>query len=109
MRKASLTGTAHSKSHVDRARKHGRKYGYFNVNRVFKRDRWVCQICGVKTPQKLRGTQEPNAPELDHIVAIALGGDHVIENCQCACRRCNGLKGAAARGQMWLEGFADTR
>lgn len=92
-----------------RARRMGRKFKGFNVNRVFERDRWTCQLCGVKTPKRLRGTQAPNAPELDHIIALAAGGDHIIENVQCACRACNGAKGASALGQLWLLGFADTR
>lgn len=97
------------KSHVERAKKHGRRYGYFNVMRVFTRDKWRCQLCGAKTPKSLRGTTNPRAPEVGHIVAIANGGDHLIENIQCECRACNAAKGTAARGQTWLEGFADTK
>lgn len=106
---ASKRATRSGRDHVTRARKHGSKYSYFNVLRVFARDGWRCQLCGVKTPKALRGTTNPQAPEIDHIIALSLGGDHLIENCQCACRRCNGAKGAATRGQMWLLGFADTR
>ena len=96
------------KSHIARAKKHGRKYGYFNVLRVFERDKWRCKMCGVKTPSKLRGTYEPNAPEVGHIVALSVGGDHVMENIQCECRACNAAKGARPAGQTWLDGFADT-
>ncbi len=53
------------------------------------RDGWRCQICGVKTPKKLRGTFKPNAPELDHIIPLAQGGAHSPANTQCACRACN--------------------
>lgn len=98
-----------SKSHVKRAKSHGRRYGYFNVLRVFARDQWRCQICGKKTPKALRGKSVPDAPELGHIVALADGGDHVIENCQCECRACNAAKGTRALGQLWLAGFADIR
>jgi 5-methylcytosine-specific restriction endonuclease McrA len=69
---------------------------------VFTRDKWTCQLCGVTTPRKLRGTYEPTAPELDHVVPLALGGSHTWGNVQCACRRCNGIKGANAMGQMGL-------
>ena len=96
-------------THIARAKRLGRKYGHWNVARVFERDKWTCQVCGVKTPKRLRGTTEPNAPELGHIVALADGGDHLIENCQCECRRCNAAKGVRARGQLWLAGFADTK
>lgn len=59
---------------------------------VLERDGWHCQICGVSTPRSLRGSFRPNAPELDHIVALARGGEHSMANTQCACRSCNGIK-----------------
>lgn len=101
IRRQSRSG---GRSHVDRAKRLGRRYRYFNALKVFERDHWRCQICGVRTPRKLRGTLDPKAPELDHIVPLAAGGDHVPENCQCACRRCNGLKGAKPLGQLLLLG-----
>ena len=61
---------------------------------VFVRDGWRCYICGIDTPQELRGTYEPQAPELDHMVSLASGGSHSLDNLACACRRCNGDKGA---------------
>lgn len=71
---------------------------------VFDRDDWRCQLCGVKTPRKLRGTYEPNAPELDHIIPVSKGGMHTYLNTQCACRRCNIKKGNKILGQMMLFG-----
>lgn len=59
---------------------------------VFDRDGWTCQLCGVATPKEKRGTYDDDAPELDHIVALAAGGEHSYRNTQCACRKCNGLK-----------------
>lgn len=93
-----------SKGNVGRAKHFGRRYRYFNPLRVFERDGWRCQICGVRTPKKLRGSVDPRAPELDHIIPLAVGGDHLPENCQCACRRCNGAKGARPLGQLLLIG-----
>ena len=61
---------------------------------VFERDGWRCQLCGVPTPRLLRGTYEDCAPELDHRIPLALGGPHTHDNVQCACRACNGRKGA---------------
>jgi 5-methylcytosine-specific restriction endonuclease McrA len=62
--------------------------------KVFARDRWTCQRCWCPTPSHLRGTYEANAPELDHVVPLALGGMHTYGNTQCLCRQCNHLKGA---------------
>ena len=70
--------------------------------KVFERDGWRCGICGSKTIKGKRGTYHPRAPELDHIVAIAIGGQHTWANVQCACRLCNIKKGAASVGQLNL-------
>lgn len=75
-----------------RAIKFGVKYENFSPIRVFKRDGWKCKACGCDTPMHLRGTMDDNAPELDHVVALAAGGSHTYENAQCLCRVCNILK-----------------
>lgn len=69
---------------------------------VLARDKWRCHICGCKTPKRLRGTYEPNAPEVDHVIPIALGGAHTYDNVRCICRECNGKKGASLGGQPSL-------
>ena len=75
----------------------------FNPFKVFDRDGWKCQICGIKTPKFLRGTYKPNAPELDHIVPISKGGQHTMTNAQTSCRSCNATKSNGAPiGQMGL-------
>jgi hypothetical protein len=76
-----------------RARIKGNKYERINPIDVFKRDDWTCQLCGVHTPYELRGTYEDNAPELDHITPLSLGGEHTDRNVQCLCRKCNQNKG----------------
>lgn len=70
--------------------------------KVFARDGWCCQLCGCKTPARLRGTVRATAPELDHIVPLSCGGAHTYVNTQCACRRCNSKKGAKPLGQLRL-------
>lgn len=72
--------------------------------RVFDRDQWRCQLCGARTPRAKRGTYSDNAPELDHILPLAKGGEHSYLNTQCACRKCNSLKSDAPRGQMLMFG-----
>lgn len=74
----------------------------FDPESVLERDGWRCQLCRVKTPRRLRGTYLPNAPELDHIVPLALGGAHAEWNTQCLCRKCNGDKSATTAGQLRL-------
>jgi 5-methylcytosine-specific restriction endonuclease McrA len=89
--------------HTDRARRFGvaRRYN-IDPLKVFARDRWHCQLCGRATPQRLRGSTKPTAPELDHIVPLSAGGGHTWDNVQCACRSCNGKKSARPLGQLRL-------
>ncbi len=75
-----------------------------NLVAVLERDNWTCQLCGIKTPKALRGTYDDRAPEVDHIVSIAEGGEHSYRNTQCACRKCNIAKSAKPMGQMRLFG-----
>lgn len=71
---------------------------------ILNRAKWRCQQCKVSTPQRLRGTYEPNAPEVDHIVPLSQGGSHRESNLQCLCRACNQQKGNRLKGQLWLLG-----
>lgn len=64
-----------------------------NPYEVFARDRWVCQGCQRGTPRELRGTLDPAAPELDHVIPLSKGGSHTMGNLQLLCRKCNGEKG----------------
>jgi len=61
--------------------------------RVFQGDGWRCYLCGCETPEALRGTYEPNAPELEHMIPLSRGGAHSYANTRCACRACNLIKG----------------
>lgn len=83
-------------------RRRGAVVERFDPVEVLERDGWRCHLCGIKTPKRLRGGYAPNAPELDHIVPIAAGGEHSRRNTACACRKCNGEKGAKPMGQLRL-------
>lgn len=74
----------------------------FDPFEIFDRDAWRCHICRVSTPRRLRGTYHDQAPELDHIIPLAAGGQHTRINTACACRKCNITKGAKPLGQMRL-------
>lgn len=80
-------------------RKRCRKYGaYYDASvkpsKIFARDHYVCQICGLvcDTHDKRWGHFGPYSPTVDHIIALANGGNHVWENVQCAHAICNSYK-----------------
>lgn len=90
-------------NHRRRARTYGGSYEPVDPMVVFERDGWRCHICKRKTPKRFRGTIEDAAPELDHIVPLAAGGDHSYQNTACCCRACNLAKGARPLGQLLLD------
>lgn len=51
---------------------------------VFKRDAFTCQYCGSQAPDVIL--------HLDHVIAVANGGDNDITNLVTACSACNGGK-----------------
>jgi len=85
-----------------RAREKGADCESVDPFKVFERDKWKCQLCGVKTAKSKRGTYADNAPELDHIIPLSKGGAHKYTNTQCACRKCNGLKSDKPLGQLLM-------
>lgn len=88
-------------------RKRCRKYGgFFNADvlplDVFKRDKWKCHVCGVKT-FKVFCNDEPRSATVDHYpIPLSKGGDHDWHNVRCACFRCNSIKRDQWDGQARL-------
>jgi 5-methylcytosine-specific restriction endonuclease McrA len=86
--------------HRKRARSKSVKSESYSPTAVFERDKWICQLCGDKLNKKLRGTFDDKAPELDHIIPLSKGGDDMMYNVQCACRKCNSTKSNKMIGQL---------
>lgn len=59
---------------------------------VFERDGYVCQGCGTDCPRDAKWPRL-DAATVDHIVAIANGGEHSYANTQTLCFACNTSKG----------------
>lgn len=85
-----------------KARVKGRDAESIDPMAVFRRDGWRCHLCGCKTLERLRGSHNPRAPELEHIVSLADGGSHTWGNVACSCRACNQAKGARSMGQLGM-------
>ena len=75
-----------------KARERAAKVESFDPLDVLRRDGWLCYICGIDTPKHKRGAYDDDAPEVDHVIPLAAGGEHSMANCRCACRKCNGAK-----------------
>ena len=83
-----------------RCRRYGAPYTPVSRKKILDRDRWKCQICGVKLLAKytkMLGTSSPHprCPTVDHIIPLCLGKaspGHVESNLQAACWECNCLK-----------------
>src|SRR6266705_617820 len=67
---------------------------------ILARDGWRCLLCGIETPQRLRGTTHPHASEIGHIIPKCRGGDDSPENLRCECKKCNHRKGGLLDGEF---------
>lgn len=77
--------------HRTRARKHQNEYVPFRRNSVFERDKYKCHIClGPCMPPTKK--YHPMAATIDHVVALANGGSHTIDNAATAHWICNSYK-----------------
>jgi len=65
--------------------------GRVNRQAVFKRDGWICQLCG-QPVDRTASVPDPLAATIDHVVPLAKGGEHNDANAQCAHFMCNCLK-----------------
>jgi len=55
---------------------------------IFKRDGWVCGLCGYPVDKNLC-YPHPQSKSLDHIIPLSKGGDHGVHNVQLAHLVCN--------------------
>jgi 5-methylcytosine-specific restriction endonuclease McrA len=61
-----------------------------NVDLIYKRDGYKCVECKSKVVKSK--TYKPNQATIDHIIPIAKGGSHTIDNLQTMCQSCNSKK-----------------
>jgi hypothetical protein len=54
---------------------------------VFERDNWICHICDKEIDP--RAENRVDRPSLDHVIPIAAGGTHTLENVRASHLRCN--------------------
>lgn len=59
-----------------------------NPKDVYRRDQWVCGLCGEVIDEGLN-YPHPMSASLDHIVPLSRGGVHQLHNVQASHLRCN--------------------
>lgn len=69
------------------------------LDRLIKRDKNVCHVCGGKCNKKDKRTDENGTiicgneyPSVDHLQAVANGGTHTWDNVKLSHRHCNTMK-----------------
>lgn len=95
-RRKSKPKVRESRKHTSRARKYGIPRVYsINLRKVCERDKWTCRLCSQPILPLLIGSNDPDAPSIDHIIPLSAKGSpgHVWNNVQLACRACNTQKG----------------
>ena len=77
--------------HVRRAKVRGAKVGErVLLSKLVKRDGMRCHWCGEQTTREVG---HKNKATIDHVIALAQGGEHSMANCVVACSQCNIHKG----------------
>jgi len=86
-----------------RALKCGVGHEHYLDRDIFKRDGYICQLCGNKINMKLK-YPDSLSPSIDHIIPIGKGGIDAPINVQTAHLGCNLIKNAKSGGQLRLFG-----
>jgi hypothetical protein len=81
-------------SHKKRCELYGGYYEKLNRKTLFKRNKYICQECGIKTKHPTKDNyNDLDCATIGHIIPLSLGGSHTYSNTQCECRNCNTIKG----------------
>lgn len=79
-------------SRRSKLRENGRVDHSISIQRLSERDGVRCHICGGK--MRLKGNRNhDNAPSIDHLIPVSMGGTHTWDNVKLAHRKCNSAKG----------------
>lgn len=77
--------------HRRKARIKGNMVGKVSIRQVFERDGWRCYLCNKALSQDVKVPND-DAPTIDHVIPLAKGGSHSMENLRACCFKCNYTK-----------------
>lgn len=75
---------------AQRAKRKGVHVEPINRMYVYKRDAFMCYVCGIKVV--LSKTYRPDQATLDHVIPLSKGGPHTYANLKTCCHSCNAAK-----------------
>lgn len=67
--------------------------GLFTELQVFERDGWTCWICDEPVERMPYRKRAPRMASVDHVVPLARGGSHTLDNVRCTHLDCNRRRG----------------
>jgi len=97
--KSKITRRAASRRRRARKRNVFHQTVYLEI--VAKRDNYKCHICRKQVKMDLH-VLDNQAPTLDHLIPLSLGGDHTYANIRLAHRICNSKKGNRAINEQLM-------
>ena len=97
---------SHRASSKRRSRMKGANYIPYDRKKILRRDKYICQVCGIKVHDRAVGNwNTPDKAHLDHIISLEDGGETREENLRTLCRTCNLSKGGRSEGEVQLTFF----
>ena len=79
-------------NHIRRQRVRRQRNGIVRKKEIYKRDNYICQLCGGKVDMD-ECSPHPFSATIDHVKPLSKGGLHEPVNCQLAHFICNSFKG----------------
>lgn len=76
-------------SRTERAKSNGKYDSSITLEKVYKKEKGICYICGKHLILDHINYNRPDAPTIEHVIPICRGGTHTWGNVKLACRQCN--------------------
>lgn len=73
------------------ARERGAFVSDVSPQEVYERDQWTCHLC-TESLERDAKVPHPLAPTIDHVIPLAKGGTHELDNVKAAHFLCNAVK-----------------